>query len=187
MVKRILVGCEFSGTIRNAFAAKGFDAWSCDLEPSETPGNHVEDDVLNVIARGHWDLFIVHPPCTHLAASGAWAREGKGDKPEAALEFVRELLAAPIRHICLENPIGLISTRIAKPQQIIQPWWFGHEEVKATCLWLKNLPALRATSPVLAFESKILAMSPSADRAKNRSRTYQGVADAMVSQWGPKI
>lgn len=184
MVKRILIGCEFTGTVRDAFNALGYDAWSCDLEPSETLGKHVEDDVLNVMHRGQWDLLIVHPPCTNLAASGcAWFKY-KTEQIELDLDFVRELLAAPIPHIALENPVGLISTRIRKPDQIIQPWWFGHDDRKGTCLWLKNLPKLRATEPVLTFNCSVQDMGESKARAKNRSRTYPGVAKAMAEQWG---
>jgi site-specific DNA-cytosine methylase len=166
----------------------GFDAWSCDLEPSEDPSQrHIEDDVLTVMMRGKWDLLIAHPPCTDLAASGAWKFAEKGDRPTLALEFVKELMAAPIPRIAIENPIGLLSTNLRKPDQIVQPWWFGHREVKATCLWLKGLPKLRATNPVIAFESKIYAMTESPTRAKDRSRTYEGVALAMAEQWGPLL
>jgi hypothetical protein len=181
---RVLVGCEFSGVVRDAFARRGFDAWSCDLEPSETEGNHVIDDVLNVVHRGRWDLFIAHPPCTDLAASGAWAFKFKGDRQEFALALVRELLAVPVPRIAIENPVSVISTRIAKPTQVVQPWWFGHPEPKATCLWLKALPKLRATNPVIPGKSNILAMPPSAERRAERSRTYRGVAEAMAEQWG---
>ena len=181
---RVLIGCEFTGTIRDAFAKRGFDAWSCDLEPSETEGNHIQDDVLNVVVRGKWDLLIAHPPYTDLAVSGArWFAE-KGDRQEFALSLVQELLNAPIHRIAIENPIGVISTRLKKPTQIVQPWWFGHEELKPTCLWLKNLPKLRATDPVMAFDSRIYKMPESETRAKDRSRTYRGVAIAMAEQWG---
>jgi hypothetical protein len=184
MVARVLIGCEFTGTVRDAFTNMGFDAWSVDYEPSETPGNHIQDDVLNVIVRGRWDLLIAHPPCTDLAVSGArWFSE-KGDAAEFALELVKALMAAPIPRIAIENPISIISTRLRKPNQIIQPWWFGHDELKPTCLWLKALPHLRATNPVMTFESKVHKMSPSTDRARLRSRTYTGVAKAMAEQWG---
>lgn len=184
MTPRVLIGCEFTGAVRNAFAAMGFDAWSVDWEESETPGNHIVDDVLNVVIRGKWDLFIAHPPCTDLAVSGArWFGE-KGDRLDIALAFVRELMYAPVPRIAIENPIGIINTRIKKPTQIIQPWWFGDPELKGTCLWLKNLPILRATNPVITFESRIYSMPESQDRAKLRSRTYPGVAKAMAEQWG---
>lgn len=181
---RVLIGCEVTGTVRNAFAKLGHDAWSCDLLPSETAGNHTEDDVLNVIGRGHWDLLIAHPPCTDLAVSGARWFEGKGDRPEAALEFVRQLMQAPIRRIAIENPVSIISSRIRKPDQIIQPWEFGHGESKATCLWLKNLPKLQPTSVVEACVPVIIQMSPSATRAAERAKTYPGIAAAMATQWG---
>lgn len=181
---RVLVACEFTGTVRNAFAARGFDAWSCDYEESETPGQHIIDDVLNVIVRGRWDLLIAHPPCTDLAVSGAWLFEQKGDRSTVALEFVRELMNAPIKRIAIENPISIISSHIRKPDQIVQPWWFGDEANKATCLWLKGLPLLRATDPKIVFGSTIHNMSPSATRSKDRSRTYRGLALAMAEQWG---
>jgi hypothetical protein len=184
MLARILIGCETSGVVRNAFAALGHDAWSCDLEPSETAGNHIVDDVLNIVVRGKWDLLIAHPPCTDLAVSGAWLFEKKGDRIEYSLELVKELLSSPIPRIAIENPISIISTRIRPPDQIIQPWWFGHDTRKATCLWLKNLPKLKATDPILTFRDQTLEMSQNVDRAKNRSRTYSGVAKAMAEQWG---
>lgn len=185
MVARVLVACEFTGTVRDAFASRGFDAWSCDLEPSETPGQHIEDDALNVIHRGHWDLLIAHPPCTDLAISGArWFAE-KGDRQEFALALVQELMAAPIRRIAIENPVSIISSRLRKPNQIIQPWWFGHAETKTTCLWLKNLPQLKATNPVFDWDTRRIHMMPeSANRGRERSRTYAGVATAMAEQWG---
>lgn len=180
---KLLVACEFSGRVRDAFAKKGHDAWSCDLLPSESPGNHIQADVLTVLDRG-WDMMIAHPPCTHLSSSGARWWGMKTQEQHDALNFVRKLLSAGIPKIALENPIGLISTRIRKPDQIIQPWQFGHGETKATCLWLKNLPMLRPTNVVNGRESAIHRMSPSADRWKKRSITYQGIADAMADQWG---
>lgn len=138
---RVLVACEFSGIVRNAFSSAGHDAWSCDLLPSETEGNHLVGDVRNHIwPPGQWDLLIAHPPCTHLAVSGARWFKNKIGEQQAALVFVRELLNAPIHRIALENPVSIISSRIRKPDQVIQPWMFGHGEVEATCLWLKNLP-----------------------------------------------
>ena len=181
---RVLVGCEVTGTVREAFARLGHDAWSCDLQPSEIPGNHVQDDVLNVIVRGHWDLLIAHPPCTDLAVSGAAWFARKADRPEIALQFVRELMGAPIHRIAIENPVSIISSRIKKPTQIIQPWEFGHGVSKATCLWLKNLPKLQATNLVEACAPVVIQMSPSPTRAAERARTYQGIADAMAAQWG---
>lgn len=183
MVKRVLIGCEFTGAVRNAFAALGLDAWSVDYEPSETPGNHIQDDILNVIYRGTWDLLIAHPPCTDLASSGAAWFAAKGDRPEFAIALVNELMAAPIRRVAIENPIGILSTRFRKPDQIIQPWWFGDDARKATCLWLKNLPKLRATAPVLTFHSDVYGMPDRKSRGKDRSRTYPGVALAMAEQW----
>ena len=184
-MKRILVACEYSGRVRNAFAAKGWDAWSCDLLPSETPGQHHQGDVRDMLAQ-HWDLMVCHPPCTHLAVSGARhfaAKKASGVQDEA-LAFVRMLLDAPIERIALENPVSIISSCIRKPDQIIQPWQFGHGETKATCLWLKNLPQLKPTNVVDGRENRVHRMPPSADRWKERSRTYQGVADAMAEQWG---
>lgn len=180
---KILVACEFSGIVREAFRAKGHDAWSCDLLPSEIPGQHIQGDVTEILANG-WDLLIAHPPCTHLAVSGARWFKDKVNEQAAALEFVRLLLAAPVPRIALENPISIISSRIRKPDQIIQPWMFGHGEVKATCLWLKNLPKLEAENIVNGREPRVHREPPSAERWKNRSRTFPGIALAMANQWG---
>lgn len=181
---KVLVACEFSGIVRDAFSARGHDAWSCDLLPSEREGRHIQDDVRNHLAWTHWDLLVAHPPCTHLAVSGArWFKDKRQEQAEA-LEFVRELMAAPIPRIAIENPVSIISSRIRKPDQIIQPWMFGHGETKATCLWLKNLPPLRATRIVEDREARVHREPPSPNRWKNRSRTYQGIADAMAEQWG---
>jgi hypothetical protein len=158
---------------------------SCDLLPSEAPGNHYQGDVADVIYDG-WDLMIAHPPCTHLAVSGARhfaAKKASGVQDEA-LDFVRMLLNAPIERIALENPISIISSRIRKPDQIIQPWQFGHGETKATCLWLKNLPLLTPTNIVSGRDDRIHKMPPSADRWKKRSTTDEGIAQAMAEQWG---
>ena len=184
---KVLVACEYSGAVRNAFRAQGFDAWSCDLLPSEDFSMfHFETDVKNVISEG-WDLMIAHPPCTHLAVSGArWFKEKK-EEQEEALEFVRMLLDAPVKHIALENPISIISSRIRKPDQIIQPWQFGHGETKATCLWLKNLPKLVPTNIVEGREARVHKMAPGPNRWKERSRTYQGIAEAMAKQWGDYV
>lgn len=180
---RVLVSCEYSGTVRDAFAARGHDAWSCDLLPTERLGNHIHGDVLQHLHR-NWDLMIAHPPCTHLAVSGArWFKDKQVEQAEA-LDFVRRLLDAPTPCIALENPISIISSRIRKPDQIIQPWQFGHGETKATCLWLKNLPKLVPTNIVEGRESRIHKMPPGPDRWKERSRTFQGIADAMAAQWG---
>lgn len=185
MKKRLIVGCEFSGVVREAFKAKGWDAWSCDLLPTEIPGQHIQGNILDVIGDG-FDLAIFHPPCTHLAVSGArhFARKQASGEQQEALAFVQMLMDAPAPKICIENPISIISSRIRKPDQIIQPWMFGHGETKATCLWLKNLPLLTPTDIVDGREAKVHKMGPSPDRWKNRSRTYQGIANAMAEQWG---
>jgi len=180
---RVLVGCEFSGIVREAFKAKGHNAWSCDLLQTEIPGQHIQGDLLEFINDG-WDLAIFHPPCTHLAVSGArWFKYKQAEQAEA-LEFVRVLLNAPIEKIALENPVSIISTRIRKPSQIVQPWMFGHGETKTTCLWLKNLPLLKPTNIVEGREARIHRMPPSKDRGKLRSITFQGLAEAMADQWG---
>ena len=180
---RILVACEYSGTVRDAFAARGHDAWSCDLLPTERLGNHIHGDVLQHLHR-NWDLMIAHPPCTHLAVSGArWFKDKQIEQAEA-LDFVHRLMDAPIPRIALENPISIISSRIRKPDQIIQPWQFGHGETKATCLWLKNLPKLLPTNIVEGREARIHKMPPGPDRWKERSRTFEGIAQAMAEQWG---
>lgn len=180
---RVLIACEFSGVVRRAFRARGHDAWSCDLLPAEDGGEHIQGDVLAILADD-WDVMIAHPPCTHLAVSGArWFRE-KIKEQEEALRFVHELLECPVRQICLENPVSIISTRIRKPDQIIQPWQFGHGETKATCLWLKNLPSLVPTCIVEGREARVHRLPPSPDRWKARSRTPEGIASAMAAQWG---
>ena len=180
---RVLVACEYSGTVRDAFIARGHDALSCDLLPTEKPGPHHQGDVSDILWDG-WDLMIAHPPCTHLAVSGARWWKDKQDEQAEALYFVGMLMAAPIPRIALENPVSKISTAIRKPDQIIQPWQFGHGETKATCLWLKGLPKLVPTNVVEGREARIHKMPPSKDRWKERSRTYQGIADAMAAQWG---
>lgn len=181
---RVLVACEYSGRVREAFRKLGHDAWSCDLLPSDDDSPyHIQGDVLDILGDG-WDLMIAHPPCTHLAVSGArWFKDKQQEQLEA-LEFVRQLLEAPIPKIALENPVSIISSKIRKPDQIIQPWQFGHGETKATCLWLKNLPKLEPTDIVEGREGKVWKMPPSKDRWKLRSETYQGIADAMAAQWG---
>ena len=180
----VLVGCEFSGVVRRAFRERGHDAWSCDLLPAEDgSSHHIQVDVLKVLDQ-HWDLAIFHPPCTHLAVSGARWFKDKQEEQQAALAFVRLLLQADLPRIALENPVSVISTKIRRPDQIIQPWQFGHGETKTTCLWLKGLPHLRPTKVVEGRENRIHRMAPSANRWKKRSRTYQGIAEAMADQWG---
>lgn len=180
---KVLVACEFSGVVRDAFIAKGHDAVSCDLIPSERPGPHYQGDVLEILDDG-WDMMIAFPPCTHLAVSGArWFKTKQYEQEVAKIFFIR-LADALIPKIAIENPIGIMSTQYHKPDQIIQPWQFGHGETKATCLWLKNLPPLKPTNIVGGREPRIHHMGPSPNRSKERSKTYQGIADAMAEQWG---
>ena len=183
---RVIVACEYSGRVREAFRKLGHDAWSCDILESEDDSEfHIQTRIEDIINDG-WDLMIAHPPCTHLAVSGARhfkAKQESGVQQEA-LEFVRLLLEADIPKIALENPISIISSKIRKPDQIIQPWQFGHGETKATCLWLKGLPKLVPTNIVDGREQRIHKMPPSPTRWKERSRTYQGIANAMAAQWG---
>lgn len=195
---KVLVACEFSGTLRNAFLAKGHDAWSCDLLPTERLGNHIQGDVIDVLKMG-WDLLIAHPPCTYLCSSGLhWNKRtpGREQKTQEALEFVRLLLNAPVEKIALENQIGRIGTAIRPADQIIQPYMFGENASKQTALWLKNLTKLVPTNmvePRIVNGKKRWAnqtdsgqnkLGPSKDRWKLRSVTYQGIADAMAEQWG---
>ena len=180
---RILVACEYSGTVRDAFIKAGHDAVSCDLLPTEVPGPHYQGDVTDIIGDG-WDMMIAHPPCTHLAVSGARWFKDKAEQQQEALDFVRLLMNAPIPRIAIENPVSIISSRIRKPDQVIQPWMFGHGETKATCLWLKGLPKLTPTNIVEGREQRIHKMPPSPDRWKLRSTTYKGIAAAMAQQWG---
>lgn len=180
---RVLVACEYSGRVRDAFIRVGHDAMSCDLLPTDVPGPHYQGDVRDVLGDG-WDLMVAHPPCTHLAVSGArWFKDKQVEQAEA-LEFVRLLLDAPIERMALENPVSIISSRIRKPDQVIQPWQFGHGETKATCLWLKNLPPLVPTDIVEGRDNRIHRLPPSPDRWKLRSETYPGIAAAMAQQWG---
>lgn len=203
---RVLVACEYSGRVREAFRRRGHDAWSCDLLGSEdNSDNHLIGDAIEIAYSGpplgdyggKWDLMICHPPCTDLAVSGARHFPAKiaDGRQQAALEFVRELMEAPIEKIALENPISVISSKIRKPDQIIQPWMFGHPETKSTCLWLKGLPKLipnedaehvrmHMESLPKAERNRVHYMTPGPDRWKERSRTYQGIADAMAEQWG---
>ena len=182
---RVLIACEMSGRVRDAFAKLGHYTMSCDLLPSLTEGNHYQGDVFDII-DDHWDLMIGHPPCTHLAVSGAryFAEKRADGRQQSALEFVQKLMNANIPKIAIENPVSIISSHIRKPDQIIQPWMFGHDETKATCLWLKELPKLVPTDVVEGREQRIWKMPPSKDRAMLRSITYQGIADAMAEQWG---
>ncbi len=182
---RVLVACEYSGRVRDAFIAHGHAAMSCDMLPAESPGPHYQGDVRDVIHDG-WDLMVCHPPCTHLSVSGArhFAAKQASGVQQAALEFVQFLMDAPIHRIALENPVSIISSRIRKPDQVIQPHQFGHGETKATCLWLKNLPLLVPTNNVPGREARIHRIPPGPNRWKERSRTFEGVAKAMASQWG---
>ena len=196
---KILVACEFSGIVREAFAKLGHDAWSCDLLPSEIPGQHIQGDVLSIIDDG-WDMMIAHPPCTYLCGSGLhWNNRGRGwEQTEKAIEFVKQLMNAPIERIAVENPIGIISSRIRKADQYIQPYEYGHDASKKTGLWLKGLPKL-TNKPSDYIQPRMIdgkprwgnqtdsgqnKLAPSKDRWAQRSKTYQGIADAMANQWG---
>jgi len=196
-MKRILVACEYSGRVRDAFRKLGHDAWSCDLLPAETPSPyHYQCDLREVLDKG-WDMLIAFPDCTFVCGSGIhWNDRGRGwERTEAAVEFFRMLWEQPIHYIALENPIGILSKRICKPTQIIQPHQFGDDASKATCLWLKNLPSLSPTKHIAPrivggkkrgsnqTDSGQNRLGPSDDRWKERSRTYQGIADAMADQW----
>ena len=181
---KVLIACEFSQVVTRAFRDRGHEAYSCDLLPAE--GNsewHIQADVLKHLNDG-WDLMIAHPPCTHLAVSGARWFKYKTREQEEALEFVELLMLAPVFRIAIENPVSIISTRIRKPDQIIQPWQFGQGETKTICLWLKNLPKLKPTNVVAGREHRIWKEPPSPERWKNRSRFYRGIAEAMATQWG---
>ena len=195
---RVLVACESSGTVRDAFIRAGHDAVSCDLLPTDAPGPHYQGSVLDIIADG-WDLMVAHPPCTYLSVSGMhWTTRGLRDPKltEDALEFARALMNAPIEKIAIENPVSVISSRIRKPDQIIQPYQFGHDASKKTCLWLKNLPLLKPTQYVEPrmvngkprwsnqTDSGQSRVPPGKDQWKIRSKTYEGIADAMAAQWG---
>lgn len=182
---RVLVACEYSGRVRDAFLARGHDAMSCDVLPTESPGPHYEGDVRDVLDYP-WDLMIAHPPCTHLAVSGARHFEAKRAQglQQAAVSFVMMLAKVDIPRIAIENPVSILSSVWRKPDQVIQPWQFGHGETKATCLWLKGLSPLQPTDIVDGRDDRIHKMPPGPDRWKERSRTYQGVADAMAAQWG---
>lgn len=181
---KVLVACEYSGVVRDAFIQAGHYAASCDLLPSESSvGDHYQCDVQTILHHG-WDLMIAHPPCTHLAVSGARWFKDKQKEQRQALDFVEMLMDAPIEKIAIENPISIISSQIRKPDQIIQPWQFGHGETKATCLWLQNLPKLQPTNIVEGREQRVHKMAPGPNRWKERSRTFKGIAEAMAQQWG---
>lgn len=181
---KVLVACEFSGVVREAFRKRGHDAWSCDFLKSEQSAKyHIQDNVLYHISDD-FDLMIAHPPCTHLAVSGARWFKDKRTEQALAIQFVRTLANAPIKKICIENPVSILSTVWMKPTQIIHPWQYGHGETKTTCLWLKGLPNLYPTHIVEGRKQAIHKMGPSPDRWKKRSITYQGIANAMAEQWG---
>jgi len=201
---KVLIACEYSGIVRDAFTAKGHNAWSCDILPTENQGNHIQDDVLKHLDKG-WDLMIAHPPCTYLAVSGArWLYNKDGSrntdrwiKKNNALNFVRDLMNTNIKKIAIENPISIISSEIRKPEQIIRPYQFGDNSTKLTCLWLKNLPKLKYTNIIeptkhITKNGKIYdkwwfdtcLISNLEERAKVRSKTFLGIAKAMADQWG---
>jgi hypothetical protein len=184
---KILIACEYSGTVRDAFIRAGHDAMSCDILPTDQPGPHYQGDVMDILGKD-WDMLIAHPPCTHLAVSGArhFARKRESGEQQAAIDFFMSMANSGIKKIAIENPICIMSTVWRKPDQIIQPWQYGHGETKATCLWLENLPPLTPTNIVDGREARIHKMPPSADRWKLRSKTYQGIADAMADQWGSR-
>jgi hypothetical protein len=197
---RVLIACEYSGRVREAFRRLGHDVWSCDLlQSDDNSPQHIQGDVMYLLGHDRWDMMIAHPPCTYLSVSGMhWTARGLRDPKltEDALLFVQALLSADIPRICLENPVSVISTRIRKPDQIIQPWQYGHNASKKTCLWLKGLPLLQSTGiiePTIVNGKKRYGnqtasgqnkLAPSLDRWKIRSTTYQGIADAMAAQWG---
>ena len=182
---KVLIACEYSGAVRDAFIAKGHDAMSCDLLPTDKPGPHYQGNVFDIIDDG-WDLMIAHPPCTHLAVSGArhFSEKRADGRQQEAVEFFLKLAVSKIPRIAIENPVCIMSSFWRKPDQIIQPWMFGHGETKATCLWLKNLNALVPTDIVEGREARIHNLPPTPDRWKLRSKTYPGIAMAMASQWG---
>ena len=193
---KVLIACEYSGRVRDAFTKLGHDAMSCDILETESPGNHYKGDVRDVLDVG-WDMMVAHPPCTYLTISankwykdqperksGTLVGQARRDAREEAIFFFMLLMTSNISKIAIENPIGVLSSRYRKPDQVIQPWQFGHGETKATCLWLKNLPKLESTNVVDGREQRLHLLPPSIDRAKIRSKTYQGIADAMAMQWG---
>jgi hypothetical protein len=202
---RVLVACEYSGAVRDAFAARGWDAWSCDLLPSEKPGNHFVGDVREILADG-WDMMLAFPPCTHLACSGArhFAKKRADGRQRAGVELFMAFARAPIPRICIENPVGIMSSVWREPDQIIQPYYFGDEAQKTTCLWLKNLPPLQHASEDDWFAAKthvgrgamhyfssgkrmaahhMLSRIGAGGAGKGRSRTFPGIALAFADQW----
>ncbi len=186
---RVLIACEFSGVIREAFRKQGHDAWSCDLIPAlDKSPFHIQDDALFVAENEQWDLMIAHPPCTYLAVSGARWWAGRKKEQHDAAQFAYMLMSAPIEKVCIENPIGFLSSYIRKPEQIVQPWMFGDGETKATCLWLNNLPLLKPSNIVEGRKPRVHHESPGIinglTRQQRRSITLQGIADAMAEQWG---
>lgn len=195
---KVLIACEYSGRVRDAFTKLGHDAMSCDILETESPGKHYKGDVRDVLdGGGEWDMMVAHPPCTYLTVSankwfkdqperksGALVGQARRDAREDAIFFFMLLMTSNISKIAIENPIGVLSSRYRKPDQVIQPWQFGHGETKATCLWLKNLPKLESTNVVNGREQRLHLLPPSIDRAKIRSKTFQGIADAMAQQWG---
>ncbi len=180
---RVLIACECSGIVRDAFKAQGFDAWSCDMQPTERPGKHIVGDATAILAN-NWTFMLAHPPCQYLSVSGAWQHKYIQDEQRRALDLVRAFMNAPISHIAIENPVSVIASKIRKSDQVIQPWQFGHGETKATCLWLKALPLLVPTNIVFGNEAKCWKHGPGPDRSKNRARTLPGIANAMALQWG---
>ena len=183
---RVLVACEYSGVVREAFRALGFDAWSCDLEPSEQEGPHLQCDVRDVLGDG-WDLMIAHPPCTYLSVSGARHHSAHRAEQMRDLAFAQGLFYAPIPHVAIENPVSVLASKLGPATQVVQPWYFGHDERKTTCLWLKNLPPLVPTRFATDVASPLHNLPPSKDRRKLRSRTFEGIAEAMATQWGEFI
>lgn len=183
----ILIACEYSGTVREEFSKLGHEAVSCDLLQTEIPGKHIVGDVLPLLKK-KWDMMVAFPPCTHLAVSGArfFKEKQKDGRQKEAIEFFMKMFWNKIPKVAIENPIGIMSTHFRKPDQIIQPWMFGHGETKATCLWLRGLPPLQPTKIVEGRKHLIHEMSPGPDRAKKRSLTYKGIAEAMAQQWGTK-
>lgn len=189
---KVLVACEFSGIVRDAFEKKGHNAWSCDLLPTEIPGQHFKCDIKEVLKNNNYDLVIAHPPCTYLTVSGnKWFKpEYKSRFPNReqdrkdAIDFFMFFANLKCDKVCIENPIGIMSSVYRKPDQVIQPWMFGHGETKATCLWLKGLSKLKPTNIVDGRVQRLHLLPPSKDRWKERSRTFQGIADAMAKQWG---
>ena len=182
---KLLIACEYSGIVREAFRARGIDAISCDLLPTEIPGPHIQGDIREILHQD-WDCIIAFPPCTDLCVSGArWFAEKRADgRQQAAIDFFMLFADHPCQKVCIENPVGIMSTLYRRPDQIIQPWQFGHGETKATCLWLRGLPKLQPTNIVNGRENRIHKMPPGLNRAKERSRTYTGIAAAMAEQWG---